>query len=185
MKIAIIGWGSLIWDRGKLKLASGEWYDDGPHLPIEFARISNGGRLTLVIMPGLPRQQTLWAVSAMTSSVDAREDLRLREGPTRSRNIHSLDRSGKRIGEAIPEEVLTEMGRWLEAHPDIDAAIWTGLQSNWESRRGAAWSMNDAIEYLQGLDGRTLEDAKRYIENAPRQIDTDVRRKVQEVIGWR
>ncbi len=38
MKIAILGWGSLIWDRRDLQIA-GDWQQGGPVLPIEFSRI--------------------------------------------------------------------------------------------------------------------------------------------------
>ena len=48
MKIAILGWGSLIWNPRILKVA-GDWTLDGPTLPIEFSRISDNDRLTLVI----------------------------------------------------------------------------------------------------------------------------------------
>ena len=80
MKIAILGWGSLIWSRRELKidLKKGKrgWYKRGPFLPIEFARISeakHGGlymyeRLTLVIFPdyGIDRTKyvrCLYAIS--------------------------------------------------------------------------------------------------------------------------
>jgi hypothetical protein len=59
MQIAIVGWGSLIWCPGSLQIKSG-WHRDGPPLPVEFARISGDGRLTLVIHPGSKEQQTLW-----------------------------------------------------------------------------------------------------------------------------
>ena len=48
MKIAVLGWGSLIWNKGNLRLTT-NWTDGGPILPIEFSRISDDGRLTLVI----------------------------------------------------------------------------------------------------------------------------------------
>lgn len=48
MAIGIIGWGSLIWAHGELKLGS-RWFHDGPVLPLEFARISKRDRVTLVI----------------------------------------------------------------------------------------------------------------------------------------
>jgi hypothetical protein len=52
MKIAILGWGSLVWDPASLKEhleGDGEFIQGGPKLPIEFSRISKDGRLTLVI----------------------------------------------------------------------------------------------------------------------------------------
>jgi len=60
MKIAYIGWGSLIWKQGSLKLR-GTWQSDGPYLPVEFARVSQDGRLTLVLCRGVSPVQTLWA----------------------------------------------------------------------------------------------------------------------------
>jgi hypothetical protein len=48
MKVLVLAWGSLVWDPGALRLAS-NWMEGGPVLPIEFSRISDDGRLTLVI----------------------------------------------------------------------------------------------------------------------------------------
>lgn len=71
MKIAILGWGSLIWDKRTLRLA-GDWQTGGPVLPIEFSRVSGDGRLTLVIDPlhGVP-VTTRFAPSAFTNLNDA------------------------------------------------------------------------------------------------------------------
>ncbi|MHB2268110.1 hypothetical protein [Pseudaminobacter salicylatoxidans] len=48
MRIAVLAWGSLVWDRQKLAIAD-DFDPSGPQLPVEFCRISGGGRLTLVI----------------------------------------------------------------------------------------------------------------------------------------
>jgi hypothetical protein len=48
MRIAVLGWGSLIGDPGDMALAD-RFEPNGPQLPLEFSRISNNGRLTLVI----------------------------------------------------------------------------------------------------------------------------------------
>jgi hypothetical protein len=45
MRIACVGWGSLVWDPRDLPV-KGAWRPDGPRLPIEFARQSDNGRLT-------------------------------------------------------------------------------------------------------------------------------------------
>jgi hypothetical protein len=47
-RIAILGWGSLIWEPRELETIGG-WQMGGPVLPIEFSRVSNDGRLTLVV----------------------------------------------------------------------------------------------------------------------------------------
>jgi len=56
----LIGWGSLIWQPEKLKFKS-EWYGDGSWLPLEFARISSDGRLTLFRYQNAHQVQTYWA----------------------------------------------------------------------------------------------------------------------------
>ena len=48
MKIAVLAWGSLVWDPGDLQVAA-DFAPNGPLVPIEFCRASRDGRLTLVI----------------------------------------------------------------------------------------------------------------------------------------
>lgn len=43
MKIAVLGWGSLIWKRGNLAVA-GDFIPAGPRVPIEYCRVSTDGR---------------------------------------------------------------------------------------------------------------------------------------------
>ena len=59
--IACIGWGSLIWDRRNLDV-DGHWRADGPILPVEFARQSSNGRITLVLGRGFAPVPALWSV---------------------------------------------------------------------------------------------------------------------------
>jgi hypothetical protein len=82
--IACIGWGSLIWDKRDLDV-DGEWRTDGPLLPVEFARQSNDGRITLVVVQGVQPVPTLWSAFNTRDLAKARESLRQRERIPRSR----------------------------------------------------------------------------------------------------
>lgn len=89
--IAVLGWGSLIWQPGELAMQS-TWEADGPLLPIEFSRVSADGRLTLVIDPKTQGQgrkpvnvggnelRTLYVVSALETLDAAVQNLKAREG---------------------------------------------------------------------------------------------------------
>ncbi len=48
MNIAVLAWGSLVWDPRELAI-DGSFMAGGPKLPLEFSRVSGDGRLTLVI----------------------------------------------------------------------------------------------------------------------------------------
>jgi len=79
MKIACLGWGSLIW-RPENLLIRREWFADGVILPIEFARQSKDGRLTLVITEGAKPVRALWALTATDDLATAKNSLLIREG---------------------------------------------------------------------------------------------------------
>ncbi len=188
MQIAIIGWGSLIWCPGCLRIKS-NWHSDGPLLPIEFARISNDQRLTLVIHPGSPDQRTYWALSEFETLKDARANLGDREGTQNLKNIHSLTTTGKQLGE-IDGQIFTKIRQWLETQKNLEVAIWTGVQSNWESRRGK-FRPEDAVKYVTELERakhnpkEAFDRAREYIRNAPAQIQTPVRVRLRKMKGWK
>lgn len=182
MKIAYIGWGSLIWDQGNLKLRS-SWQNDGPLLPVEFARVSQDGRLTLVLCPSAPPVQTLWSYAAEENLNTAIKGLSLREG-TKSERIGYLSlKSGKSRCKVI-EDLVVVMESWLR-DKGLDAAVWTDLPSNFEQRTGRAFTAENAIAYLKSLEGRALDAAKAYIVNAPDAINTPLRRTIEEELGWK
>ena len=204
MRIAILCWGSLWWKRGEpgreIKLSPewqdgvtpGPWNDDGPVLPVEFARVSSDGRLTLVLHPNSPGIRTYWAISWFGQLCDARENLRFREGKNCSpNNIHSITSDGKMCVE-IPMEFTAArqaIADWLGHHQDINAAIWTGLPCKW--MEGQTFSVGAAIDYLKSLvdDPKDKYPNKRsraceYFTKSPPQTQTPVRQKAREVLGW-
>jgi hypothetical protein len=183
MQIALIGWGSLIWCPGCLRIKS-RWHSDGPRLPIEFARKSSDGRLTLVIHLDSPEQPTYWALSEFDTLECARKNLKEREG-TSSKNIHSLTADGQEG--AVDPRISANIREWLRSRRDVHAAIWTGLPSNWERQ---PFIPEDAVAYLQKLENErgqakaTYARAHEYVTNAPSQIQTPVRRMVRKMKGW-
>jgi hypothetical protein len=202
MTIAIIGWGSLIWRPGALQIES-LWRRDGPSLPIEFARISGDGRLTLVIHQESAEVQTYWALSGCETLDGAIENLREREGTVMSR-IHCQLSSGEvyrrdGIRRNVSHGISGKVGTWLAGKPELNAAVWTGLLSNWEERReGRTFSVDDALLYVRELEeavniGREEERRKaevvlkatcEYVRNTPAQVQTAVRRRLSSQQKW-
>ena len=185
MKIAIIGWGSLIRDPGEITLAS-RWRRGGPLLPLEFSRKSRGNRLTLVIDEVEGSQSTFWTLSDCETVEEARDDVREREGTSDSR-IHSIDQDGMFYGHKRIDSVVIAVREWMLAS-DIDATIWTGLEPNWpgdETREFGEWCHDAAVAYLRCLRYHNIhQDAEAYFRLAPPEIETRLRLRVERDLGW-
>jgi hypothetical protein len=187
MSIAVLGWGSLVWSPGTLQIKTA-WRSDGPRLPIEFARISQDKRLTLVINDGASELPVYWALSERTALNEARENLRLREN-SKARDIHYLNRDGSAADNA-PAHILSSVGKWLsQQHDELIATLWTGLPANWKEERGADFTVGAAVQYLVELEASQKDQptayarAREYLVNAPPTIDTAVR-KAMRARGW-
>ncbi len=171
-RIAVVGWGSLIWDPRELPLGS-SWHPDGPELPVEFARVSDDGRLTLVLRDGVADVQTLWALMSVGDLDEARQQLARRER-TVPDLIGSLEKGGP------PEHPVAS---WL-AERQLDAVVWTGLPSTFEERTGEPLGVDAAVRYLEQLSGDTRLAAEQYVRRAPPQVRTVIRRGLEHRLGW-
>ena len=181
MNIAVIGWGSLIWDSRKLDIEP-EWHADGPKLPIEFARVSKGDRLTLVLVDGAPLQKTLWAKSRKTTLADAVKDLQAREG-TSEQNIGRWAATKTMTSHGLGEVPI--ISAWATNHT-LDGVVWTALGPKRPDGNNGLASNDEYIGYLNSLVANERDQAAReYIENAPVQIDTPMRRRIRETFGWK
>ena len=178
MKIACLGWGSLIWNPGALPIQR-KWFKDGPFAPVEFTRQSSGDRITLVIDGSASPVRLLWAHMLPTELQSAKEALRDREG-IQGENWASKIGSWQRGGGAPVS--MPELPRWADAH-GLDAAIWTALPPKFGDKEVSP-SVDQVIEHLRGLTGTSRDQAKEYIERAPRQIDTEYRRRIEAALGW-
>ncbi|MFZ7137859.1 MAG: hypothetical protein ACOWW1_05525 [archaeon] len=176
MKIAVLGWGSLFWDPRMLKM-SGEWKNDGPCLPIEFARVSSFNRLTLVIHPGVPCVKTLWINSACEDLRDAIQNLADRED-TFASNIGFISIPDNESRCNVVKGILPIIESWATTKK-IDALIWTDLASN-----RPKFTFEDVLDHLRGLKGEELKKAEEYVRKAPEQIRTERRSLIEQEFGW-
>jgi len=182
MRITVIGWGSLIWDPRGLP-REGMWEKGGPVLPIEFSRVSEDCRLTLVIDDANGNECTTQYVRSPRADLDdAIRDLQLREG-TGKKWIGFVDIvHGKTSCSMFPEQidVSGQIHRWC-AKTEFDAAVWTALRSNFNDEKKKAFSVNAAVDHLQDLPQTARINAFKYIQNAPARIDTPLRRRLLEL----
>lgn len=183
MKIAILGWGSLIWNPKELNTA-GEWKKDGPLLPIEFARISKDGRLTLVIRPASKMVKTLYIDSAFSDFDAAILNLQVREECLLSSigyvnfndNSHNIKR--------IPVQIKETLVKW-NVSKKYDAIIWTDLGQNFKNSTSMVYTIHNVKRYIAGLKPQQYQGVKNYIFNTPEQIKTQLRKQLTEFINLR
>ena len=108
MRIACLGWGSLVWDPRELPIRR-SWFEDGPLIQVEFARKSKDRRITLVLTEQDTLVRSLWALMDCTGTADARKALRAREGVLKEEDIGLLERGDK------PPPNRAGLSNWLGA----------------------------------------------------------------------
>jgi hypothetical protein len=180
VNIACLGWGSLIWNPGNL-LNRREWFLDGPMLGIEFARESSDRRLTLVITNDAMPVRTLWTLMATADLEVAKQSLRVREGIS---NINFETYIGSYTVDKAPTTELEKTLQQWGAANQIDAVIWTNLPPKFGRENNKVPSIEDAINHLRSLDINAKSNAENYVRRAPRQIDTEYRRRFEQEFGW-
>ena len=187
-KIAVIGWGSLIWDLDNLTpFVTGDWMmAGGPSLPFEFTRVSPKRKMGLAVCLDYAHGD-LCATNAILSVREdiheAAEDLRARE---RAQSIDYIGLIHPATGarrSSIPE-VADIFADWC-AMSGAAGAVWTDLGGNFEQDRGLPFTVPDAIAYLKTLQGDSLIEAVRYIQYAPKATNTPLRRALASDDWWR
>ncbi len=185
MDIAIIGWGSLIWDLEILEpQVDPRWQRGaGPALPLEFSRVSPKRKkaLALIVDPDHGTScATSLVVSRRTSLEEAVADLAARERAPLER-IGYASASGN--WRSNIDGVAERFEAWFDAS-GFGGAVWTDLPGNFHEETGTPFSLEAAIVYLQTLEGVSLLEAKRYIELAPEETMTALRRKLAGEAWW-
>lgn len=181
LTIGCLGWGSLVWDPRGLPIR-GAWFEDGPLLPVEFARVSSKDRVTLVICDVEYRVRTLWALLEAVDLQTAKRDLASREG-INDDDIHKSigywdGKAGKSHGAAADD-----IARWAPTK-SLDAVVWTSLEPGLKSKRGTVPSIDEILDHLRKLPHAHGQLAEEYIRKAPIQIDTEYRRRIAKEFAW-
>ena len=185
-KIAVIGFGSLLWDLDDLApKVLGEWkMYEGPILPLEFSLVSRKRHyaLALVIDYGDGAPCPTCVIDSVRSEIGAAiVDLANRERmePT---NIGFVDRNTG-ASHSHREETRNTFWNWIE-DSTYDGAVWTDGERNFEALTGRAFSLKTAQDHLRSLQGISLEEARRYIRNAPARVETPLRRALEGAPWW-
>ncbi|MBO9576584.1 MAG: hypothetical protein J7494_12675 [Sphingobium sp.] len=170
--IACLGWGSLVWNPDGLPV--GDWHPDGPELPLEFARLSGGGRVTLVIMPDGLRVPVLWSLLDVPGLAAGAAALRKREN-TRADWIGCWPGDGS-------GQLAAQIGEWAIGK-GLDGVVWTGLPPKWADENGRIPTEVEVVGYLSALPADAAVEPFRYIRNAPAQIRTPYRKALMKLVG--
>jgi hypothetical protein len=174
-KIAVLAWGSLIDNPGTLSSVIDGWNPDGPKLPIEFARKSNDGRLTLIIFSNYKNIKEKWIKTYWsyinTNSTDTAISL-LAEREKCSLNKIRLFHSKNDF--ASEDEILKSINVWA-LKKEIDVVIWTNLPATFNNE-------DEILNYISCLRGYVFKKVYKYIFSTPIQTKTYLREKIEKIL---
>ena len=187
-KIAIIGWGSLIWDLDDLapKVTGGWAMGAGPRLPLEFSRISAKRLMSLVVVidPDHGAPCPSHAIASIRDDIhQAAEDLRARERAADIAQIGAVCAVSGFSRSAHPA-IAACVADWCE-RTGARGAVWTDLPCTFEAETGQPFSVDAGLAYLRALTGASAAEARRYIDSAPAATDTALRRRLARAPWWR
>ncbi len=175
-KIALLGWGSLIWDaRPDFDRYLNAWTSDGPRLQLEFSRKAESRKnaLTLVIDSDRgTKVPTLYTLSKRSDPRDAVCDLRSREGTIIQKigliNLITEEECGR------DKKVIKVIQNWAK-EKEFQVVIWTDLEASFSERKPNEFC-DAALAHLKSLDLEGIREAVKYVVRAPQQIKTRLRK---------
>jgi hypothetical protein len=174
-EIRILGWGSLLWGHHpEFDAQRDQWERQGPKLPLEFSRKSEGRALTLAIdRDNGVENEVSSARSRRATVAEAIEDLRLREGCNLD-VIGFVDLASGQEPHGRDPATVKAVEAWAKEN-GCTAVVWTDLQSDF----GGPWSVPAALDFIRSLPRERRAEAEKYINNVPASVHT----RLREAIG--
>lgn len=161
MKIAYLGWGSLLWNNKSLKLKT-KWDKTKLLFPLNFSRISDKGkgRLTLVIdnVNGTLNHPHI-ASTKIKNLNKAINTLRLRE-KTKKNNIGYINIKDNSFRSKLLKKSQIDTIFEYAKKNNLDSIIWTDISPNFSEITGKKISTINAIQYIQSK----MDKPKIYIK---------------------
>jgi hypothetical protein len=176
-RIAILGWGSLIWDPRDLSFDRKRGWDfRGPILPLEFSRRSLDGRLTIVIDEVHGVAIRTWFATGDSGNLDfAIQNLAAREGVASALKIGYVEAASAK-GRTRINGLTDKLAQWART-TGFTHVVWTDLAPS------ETFTIEWAIGYLESLNGEALTKAREYFQRAPKEVETPLRTKLRQR-GW-
>ena len=153
MKIAYIGWGSLLWNNEVLQLKN-NFKHTQIKLPINYSRISfidenNNGKLTLIIDEKYGEKCNIWYGETKIKNLDkAINTLKKREYTIKDNIGYYNFVKGTFRSKNLSKKNLNKLKSSFK-NKGFDAIIWTDLSSNWDKVEKNSFSNLKAEKYIQ------------------------------------
>jgi hypothetical protein len=168
MKIAVIGFGSLLFNSKGLSI--GKWAENGPLLPLEFSRISRDGRLTIVIDVVNGRTNpTYFAISKHSDIDKVLKEFQKREhikDELLNVQIGVWDIKNGLFNQGaskFPRDIVFDpIHAWAKEN-GVDAVVFSALARKFKQKLDIPFSNENAFTYLGTLEPQILKKATKYI----------------------
>lgn len=175
--IAVLGWGSLIWDPRELAPEQ-SWREDGPKLRVDFLRRSSRDRVTLVLHESAAEVRGLWTGFAGDDWTRVRDRLIAREG------VQNQPEAIRHWSVGMAEAMnIIGLPLWA-ASMGVNHVLWTGLPPRWNRTDGCVPTAAQVVDYLSGLRPVRHHAAEEYVRRTPVQVKTLIREEIEARLGW-
>jgi hypothetical protein len=178
--IAILGWGSLLWDGGvEFNKHHDKWIHDGPTIKIEFSSISKKDDKALTLVTDNVHgslTKVSYCMSKRSNKADAFSDLKKREQTVSDDiGVYPSKKSEKR------DPVIYKIIKKWAIDNHMDYVLWTDIHSNFKEKTGKAFSKKSATDYLKSLTPKEKKEAIKYAKKAPSYVKTPMRDTIEKL----